>query len=184
MIAFSGRAGARARARSHRPRQPGRAARAASARSSHGSDLHTDVMKTQALRQALTSTGSMPQSAARAATRRHPAPRSGSSRSATRITAGIRSASARSPGGSTTCASAPAKACACFPLSNWTELDVWLYIYQERIPIVPLYFAAERPVVERDGLIDHGRRRAASARAGTSGRRCGRSASGPSAAIR
>src|SRR5215467_970087 len=38
-----------------------------------------------------------------------------------------------------------------FPLSNWTELDVWQYIYLERIPIVPLYFAAERPVVERDG---------------------------------
>ncbi len=40
-----------------------------------------------------------------------------------------------------------------FPLSNWTELDVWLYIHLERIPIVPLYFAAERPVVERDGTL-------------------------------
>jgi sulfate adenylyltransferase subunit 2 len=38
-----------------------------------------------------------------------------------------------------------------FPLSNWTELDVWQYIHMEKIPIVPLYFAAERPVVERDG---------------------------------
>jgi sulfate adenylyltransferase subunit 2 len=38
-----------------------------------------------------------------------------------------------------------------FPLSNWTELDVWLYVEQEAIPVVPLYFAAERPVVERDG---------------------------------
>jgi sulfate adenylyltransferase subunit 2 len=38
-----------------------------------------------------------------------------------------------------------------FPLSNWTELDVWLYIHREEIPIVPLYFAAERPVVSRDG---------------------------------
>jgi len=38
-----------------------------------------------------------------------------------------------------------------FPLSNWTELDVWLYIHREEIPIVPLYFAAERPVVWRDG---------------------------------
>jgi sulfate adenylyltransferase subunit 2 len=38
-----------------------------------------------------------------------------------------------------------------FPLSNWTELDVWLYIHREEIPIVPLYFAAERPVVARDG---------------------------------
>ncbi len=40
-----------------------------------------------------------------------------------------------------------------FPLSNWTELDIWQYIYQEDIPIVPLYFAKERPIVERDGLL-------------------------------
>ena len=40
-----------------------------------------------------------------------------------------------------------------FPLSNWTELDVWQYILREGIEIVPLYFAAERPTVERDGLI-------------------------------
>jgi sulfate adenylyltransferase subunit 2 len=40
-----------------------------------------------------------------------------------------------------------------FPLSNWTELDVWSYIERETIPVVPLYFAAERPTVERDGLI-------------------------------
>jgi len=39
-----------------------------------------------------------------------------------------------------------------FPLSNWTELDIWQYICRENIPIVPLYFAAERPVVERDGM--------------------------------
>ena len=38
-----------------------------------------------------------------------------------------------------------------FPLSNWTELDVWQYVHLENIPVVPLYFAAERPVVERDG---------------------------------
>jgi sulfate adenylyltransferase subunit 2 len=38
-----------------------------------------------------------------------------------------------------------------FPLSNWTELDVWLYIHLEQIPIVPLYFAKERPVVQREG---------------------------------
>jgi sulfate adenylyltransferase subunit 2 len=47
-----------------------------------------------------------------------------------------------------------------FPLSNWTELDIWLYIHLERIPIVPLYFAQERPVVERSGqwiLVDDGR---------------------------
>ena len=40
-----------------------------------------------------------------------------------------------------------------FPLSNWTELDVWEYIRAEEIPVVPLYFAKERPVVERDGLL-------------------------------
>ena len=40
-----------------------------------------------------------------------------------------------------------------FPLSNWTELDVWQYIHLENIPIVPLYFAALRPVVERDGVL-------------------------------
>lgn len=40
-----------------------------------------------------------------------------------------------------------------FPLSNWTELDVWQYIYFERIPIVPLYFAKKRPVVKRDGAL-------------------------------
>ena len=40
-----------------------------------------------------------------------------------------------------------------FPLSNWTELDIWLYIYREKIPVPSLYFAAERPVVERDGAL-------------------------------
>ncbi len=40
-----------------------------------------------------------------------------------------------------------------FPLSNWTELDIWAYILKEDIPIVPLYYAAERPVVDRDGQI-------------------------------
>jgi sulfate adenylyltransferase subunit 2 len=40
-----------------------------------------------------------------------------------------------------------------FPLSNWTELDIWQYIYMEKIPIVPLYFAKERPVVEKDGML-------------------------------
>jgi sulfate adenylyltransferase subunit 2 len=40
-----------------------------------------------------------------------------------------------------------------FPLSNWVELDIWLYLLREDIPIVPLYFAAERPVVERDGVL-------------------------------
>ncbi len=49
-----------------------------------------------------------------------------------------------------------------FPLSNWTELDVWLYVWLEKIPVVPLYFAEERPVVEREGtwiLVDDDRMR-------------------------
>jgi sulfate adenylyltransferase subunit 2 len=40
-----------------------------------------------------------------------------------------------------------------FPLSNWTELDIWQYIHLENIPIVPLYFSRERPIVERDGTL-------------------------------
>ncbi len=40
-----------------------------------------------------------------------------------------------------------------FPLSNWTELDIWHYIYTEEIPMVPLYFAAKRPVINRDGML-------------------------------
>jgi sulfate adenylyltransferase subunit 2 len=51
-----------------------------------------------------------------------------------------------------------------FPLSNWTELDVWQYIHRENIPVVPLYFAAERPVVLRDGawiMVDDERMRLA-----------------------
>src|SRR6185437_9148700 len=47
----------------------------------------------------------------------------------------------------------PGESMRVFPLSNWTELDVWEYILIENIPIVPLYFAARRPVVERDGAL-------------------------------
>ena len=47
----------------------------------------------------------------------------------------------------------PGESMRVFPLSNWTELDVWRYIRREAIPVVPLYFAAERPVVERDGTL-------------------------------
>ncbi|MFS8097868.1 sulfate adenylyltransferase subunit CysD [Lentzea alba] len=48
---------------------------------------------------------------------------------------------------------APGESIRVFPLSNWTELDVWRYVERERIPVVPLYFAAQRPVVDRDGLL-------------------------------
>ena len=47
----------------------------------------------------------------------------------------------------------PGESVRVFPLSNWTELDIWQYIYRENIDIVPLYFAAERPIVDRDGLL-------------------------------
>jgi len=47
----------------------------------------------------------------------------------------------------------PGESLRVFPLSNWTELDIWQYIRSENIPIVPLYYAAERPVVERDGML-------------------------------
>ena len=55
---------------------------------------------------------------------------------------------------------APGESIRVFPLSNWTELDVWLYVQREGIPVVPLYLAAERPVVSRDGallMVDDGR---------------------------
>jgi sulfate adenylyltransferase subunit 2 len=48
---------------------------------------------------------------------------------------------------------APGESIRVFPISNWTELDIWQYIYAEDIPIVPLYLAAQRPTVERDGLL-------------------------------
>jgi len=47
----------------------------------------------------------------------------------------------------------PGESIRAFPLSNWTELDIWQYIYLEQIPIVPLYFAEKRPVVKRDGVL-------------------------------
>jgi sulfate adenylyltransferase subunit 2 len=48
---------------------------------------------------------------------------------------------------------APGESIRVFPISNWTELDIWQYIHLENIPIVPLYFAASRPTVERDGML-------------------------------
>ncbi|MFZ9628565.1 MAG: sulfate adenylyltransferase subunit CysD [Ilumatobacteraceae bacterium] len=48
---------------------------------------------------------------------------------------------------------APGESVRAFPLSNWTELDVWQYVHLEQIPVVPLYFAAHRPVVERGGTL-------------------------------
>ncbi len=119
----------------------------------HGSAVHTDVMKTQALKQALDAHGF---DAAFGGARRDEE----KSRAKERVFS-IRSAqhrwdprqqrpelwrlyNARVRKG---------ESLRVFPLSNWTELDVWEYIYREQIPVVPLYFARERPVVDRDGAL-------------------------------
>lgn len=120
---------------------------------SHGSSVHTDIMKTQGLKQALDKHNF---DAAFGGARRDEE----KSRAKERIFS-FRSAQHRwdpknqrpelwnvyntriHKGESTRV----------FPLSNWTELDVWQYIYLEKIPIVPLYFADTRPVVERDGVL-------------------------------
>ncbi|HTP39814.1 MAG TPA: sulfate adenylyltransferase subunit CysD [Steroidobacteraceae bacterium] len=119
----------------------------------HGSAVHTDIMKTQGLKQALDRYGF---DAAYGGARRDEE----KSRAKERVFS-IRSAqhrwdpkrqrpelwklyNTRKNKGETL---------RVFPLSNWTELDIWQYIHQEKIPIVPLYFAARRPVVERDGSL-------------------------------
>jgi sulfate adenylyltransferase subunit 2 len=119
----------------------------------HGSNLHTHVMKTMALRQALETYGF---DAALAGARRDEE----KSRAKERMFS-IRNAqhgwdpkrqrpemwktyNTRVGAGETM---------RVFPLSNWTEFDIWQYILQENIPIVPLYFAARRPVVRRDGML-------------------------------
>jgi sulfate adenylyltransferase subunit 2 len=119
----------------------------------HGSAVHTDVMKTQGLKQAL---DRYQFDAAFGGARRDEE----KSRAKERVFS-IRSAAhrwdpkrqrpelwklynARKNRG---------ESIRVFPLSNWTELDIWQYIHQEKIAIVPLYFARERPVVERDGAL-------------------------------
>jgi sulfate adenylyltransferase subunit 2 len=119
----------------------------------HGSAVHTDVMKTQGLKQALDKYGF---DAAFGGARRDEE----KSRAKERVFS-FRSAqhrwdpkrqrpelwrqyNARKNKG---------ESLRVFPLSNWTELDIWQYIYLENIPIVPLYFSQPRPVVERDGAI-------------------------------
>ena len=150
----------------------------------HGA-LHTDMWKTEGLKQALDQvSASMRHSAARAATRRRAAPRSACSPSARPTIAGIRKTSGRNCGICTTRKKAKGESIRVFPISNWTELDIWQYIHLENIPIVPLYFAAPRPTVKRDGLmlmVDDERFPLQARRsAGTSAR----SASAPWAAIR
>jgi sulfate adenylyltransferase subunit 2 len=119
----------------------------------HGSQVHTDVMKTQALKQAL---DQYRFDAAFGGARRDEE----KSRAKERVFS-FRSAAHRwDPKNQRpelwslyNARTRPGESIRVFPISNWTELDVWQYIYLENIPIVPLYFAAQRPVVERDGTL-------------------------------
>ena len=119
----------------------------------HGSELHTDVMKTQALRQALDAHG-------------FDAALGGARRDEERSRAKERVFSLRNshhrwdpkrqrpePWRLYNGRKRKGESIRVFPLSNWTELDVWHYIHKEHIPVVPLYFAAPRPVVTRDGFL-------------------------------
>ena len=120
---------------------------------SHGSEVHTDVMKTHGLRQAL---DRYKFDAAFGGARRDEE----KSRAKERIVS-LRSSQHRwDPKQQRpelwrlyNTRKGPGESLRVFPLSNWTELDVWLYIARENIPVVPLYFAAPRPVVERDGML-------------------------------
>ncbi|PWR23394.1 sulfate adenylyltransferase subunit CysD [Zavarzinia compransoris] len=119
----------------------------------HGSALHTDIMKTQGLKQALDQYGF---DAAFGGARRDEE----KSRAKERIFS-FRSAQHRwDPKNQRpelwqlyNTRKNKGESIRVFPLSNWTELDIWQYIHLENIPIVPLYFSAERPVVERDGTL-------------------------------
>ena len=120
---------------------------------SHGSARHTDVMKTQALRQALDLHGF---DAAIGGARRDEE----KSRAKERIFSHRSAAHRWDPKNQRpelwnlyNTLLAPGESMRVFPLSNWTELDIWEYILIEDIPIVPLYFAARRPVVVRDGAL-------------------------------
>jgi len=119
----------------------------------HGSAVHTDVMKTQALKQALDQYGF---DAAFGGARRDEE----KSRAKERVVS-FRSAQHRwDPKRQRpelwrlyNTRKGKGESLRVFPLSNWTELDIWQYIYMENIPIVPLYFSKERPVVWRDGTL-------------------------------
>lgn len=119
----------------------------------HVSDTHTHLMKTVAVKQALDEHGFDVALAVHGVTKRSRERTSGSFRSERPNMRGIpknqrpelwRNLNARPP---------ERWIAACLPLSNWTELDAWLYIQLRQIPVVPLYFAAERPIVERQGTL-------------------------------
>lgn len=120
---------------------------------SHGADAHTDLMKTQALKQALDAGG-------------FDAAFGGARRDEEKSRAKERILSVRGPGHRWDPKNQrpelwnlyngrvrPGESIRAFPLSNWTEQDIWRYIRREEIPIVSLYFAAPRSVVERNGLL-------------------------------
>jgi sulfate adenylyltransferase subunit 2 len=120
---------------------------------SHGSKVHTDVMKTEGLKQALNAHRF---DAAFGGARRDEE----KSRAKERVFSFRNAAHRWDPKNQRpelwklyNTRIAPGESVRVFPLSNWTELDIWQYIHRENIPIVPLYFAAERPVVRRDGVL-------------------------------
>ncbi|HUU25456.1 MAG TPA: sulfate adenylyltransferase subunit CysD [Methyloceanibacter sp.] len=119
----------------------------------HGSALHTDIMKTEALKQAFARHGF---DAALGGARRDEE----KSRAKERIFSFRNAAHNWDPKRQrpelwhlANTKVNPGESMRVFPLSNWTELDVWTYIYLEDIPVVPLYFAKERPVIERDDAL-------------------------------
>ena len=120
---------------------------------SHGSKLHTDVMKTQALKQAL---DKYKFDAAFGGARRDEE----KSRAKERIFSFRTSTHQWDPKNQRpelwnlfNTKVNKSESIRVFPLSNWTELDIWQFIYQEQIPIVPLYFAKTRPVIRREGML-------------------------------
>ena len=119
----------------------------------HGSALHTDIMKTEALKQAF---GKYHFDAAFGGARRDEE----KSRAKERVFSFRNVSHNWDPKRQrpelwhlANTKVNPGESMRVFPLSNWTELDVWTYIYLEDIPVVPLYFAKERPVIERDGTL-------------------------------
>ena len=119
----------------------------------HGSKTYTDVMKTEALRQAL---DKYKFDAAIGGARRDEEKSRAKERVFSHRTADhhwVPRNQRPELWNIYNCRLAPGESMRVFPLSNWTELDVWQYIKQEQIPVVPLYFAKERPVIERNGMI-------------------------------
>ncbi|MCX7037126.1 MAG: sulfate adenylyltransferase subunit CysD [Proteobacteria bacterium] len=119
----------------------------------HGSAVHTDVMKTQGLRQALNHYGF---DAAFGGARRDEEKSRAKERIISFRSAAHRWDPKRQRPELWSCYNTrknKGESLRVFPLSNWTELDIWQYIHQQNIPIVPLYLAAKRPVVRRNGTL-------------------------------